>query len=157
MSIRRNPLIAAVLALGVVGTVVPAAFAQPAPRPGPERSLNRHMDGRVAFLKAELKITPQQQPAFDAYTRVLRQNADEMDAVMKKRRDARAADTDRKPPTAIEQMERRAEATKLAASQTQRSLDAFKTLYSQLSDEQKKAADELMTRRGRGGLPHRRT
>jgi len=159
MSIRRSPLFAAALTLGLIGTAaVPVALAQQAPRPGPERSFNRHMDGRVAFLKAELKITPQQQAAFDTYARVLRQNADEMDAAMKKRREARAADTDRKPPTAIEQMERRAEAAKLAASQSQRSLDAFKTLYAQLSDEQKKIADELLSRRGgRGGAHHRRT
>ncbi|MBM3535451.1 MAG: hypothetical protein FJX60_20765 [Alphaproteobacteria bacterium] len=157
MSIRRSPLFAALLTAGIVAIAVPVALAQPVARPGPEHNFNRHMDGRVAFLKAELKITPQQQPAFDAYARVLRQNAGEMDATMRKRRDARAADSEGKPPTAIEQMERRAEAAKLAAAHTQRSLDAFAPLYAQLSDEQKKSADDLMARRGRGGPPHRRT
>jgi hypothetical protein len=158
MSIRRNHLLVGALTLGLLGSAAPAVLAQPMTPPGPERSFNRHMDGRVAFLKAELKITQQQQPAFDAYARVLRQNADEMDAAMKKRRDQRAGDAARQPTTAIQQLERRAEMAKLAAAQSQRSLDAFKTLYSQLSDEQKKAADELTSRRGgRGGPHHRRT
>src|SRR5436190_18450368 len=111
MNSHRNRLVVAVLALGLLGTAVPAAFAQQKAPPGPERSFNRHMDGRVAFLKAELKITPAQQPAFDAYVRVLRQNADEMDTAVKKRRDQRAGDATQKPTTAVEQLERRAEMT----------------------------------------------
>lgn len=157
MSIRRNHLLVGALTLGLLGSVAPSVLAQPMTPPGPERSFNRHMDGRVAFLKAELKITPAQQTAFEAYARVLRQNADEMDGAMKKRRDQRAGDA-MQPTTAIQQLERRAEMAKLVAAQSQRSLDAFKTLYAQLSDEQKKAADELLSRRGgRGGPHHRRT
>ena len=43
------------------------------------------------------------------------------------------------------------EAAKLAVAQSQRSLDAFKPLYAQFSDEQKQVADELIGRGGRGG------
>ena len=158
MSIHRNRLFVGAFALGLLSAVAPAAFAQPMPPPGPERSFNRHMDGRVAFLKAELKITPAQQPAFDAYVRVLRQNADEMQAEAKKRHEQRASDAVKKPSTAIEQLERRTEVAKLFAAQSQRSLDAFKPLYAQLSDEQKKAADELLAGGRRGaGWHHRRT
>lgn len=160
----RHRILAGALALGLLGAAAPTVFAQPAnpPAPGPARSFNRHMDGRVAFLKAELKITPAQQAAFDNYVNVMRQNADEMSATMRKRREARGTSGDQrpKPPTALEQMERRAEASKLAAAQSQRSLDAFKPLYAQLSDEQKHVADELIARGGRGGHggpPHRRT
>lgn len=162
---HRHRIIAGALAIGLLGTAAPAVFAQPAnPPPGPARNFNRHMDGRIAFLQAELKITPAQQAAFDAYTRVLRQNSDEMNAVAQKRRDARptqASDQRPKPPSAVEQMERRADMAKLAAAQSQRSLDAFKPLYAQLTDQQKQVADELMGRGGRkghaGGAPHRRT
>ncbi len=161
----RHRILAGALALGLLGAAAPAVFAQPANPPGASRSFNRHMDGRIAFLKAELKITPAQQAAFDNYVKVMKQNADEMSAAMQKRRAARTASGDQKPkpPTAIEQMERRTEAAKLAVAQSQRSLDAFKPLYAQLSDEQKQVADELIGRGGRGGPgghngpAHRRT
>ncbi|MBL8688121.1 MAG: Spy/CpxP family protein refolding chaperone [Rhodospirillaceae bacterium] len=154
----RHRILAGALAIGLLGAAAPAVFAQPANPAAPTRSFNRHMDGRIAFLKAELKITPAQQAAFDNYVRVMRQNADEMGTAMQKRRDHRASGDQRpKPRTAIEQMERRAEASKLAAAQSQRSLEAFKPLYALLSDEQKQVADELIARGGRGGPGHRRT
>ncbi len=153
---HHGRLAAAAVALSLLGASAPAAFAQPMPQPGPERSFNRHMDGRVAFLKAELKITPAQEPAFDAYARVLRRNAEEMDAAMKAHRDQRGGDAARPPATAVEQLQRRAEMTKLAAAQSQRSLDAFTQLYGQLTDDQKKAADDLLGRRHhRGPMRHR--
>lgn len=160
MTSPRHRILAGALALGLLGAAAPAVFAQPANPAAPTRSFNRHMDGRIAFLKAELKITPAQQAAFDNYVRVMRQNADEMSAVMQKRRGHHAAGGDQprpKPATALEQMERRAEASKLAAAHSQRSLDAFKPLYTQLSEEQKQVADELIARGGRGGPGHRRT
>jgi len=77
---------------------------------------------------------------------------------MQNRHDPHASGDQRpKPRTAIEQMERRAEASKLAAARSQRSLEAFKPLYALLSDEQKQVADELIARGGRGGPGHRRT
>ncbi|MSP50474.1 MAG: hypothetical protein EXQ95_14265 [Alphaproteobacteria bacterium] len=158
MNADRHHLLAVAVVLGLLGGAAPAALAQPMSPPGPERNFNRHMDGRVAFLKAELKITPAQHPAFDAYAGALRQNADEMQAAMTKHRGTHTGDTARKPATAIEQLERRAKMSKLFAAQSQRSLDAFKLLYAQFSDEQKKAADELLVRdHSRGGPPHRRT
>lgn len=157
MNSHRHRILAGVLALGLLATAAPEVLAQPANPPAPTRSFTRHMDGRVAFLKAELKITPAQQAAFDNYVRVMRQNAEEMQAASQSRRAQPAGNTQRKPTTALEQLERRAEMSKLAAAQTQRSLDAFKPLYAALSDEQKRTADELIARGGRGGPPHRRT
>ena len=79
MTAYRTRLLAGALALGIIAAAVPAAHAQsPAPS-GPARSFTRHIDGRIAFLKAELKITPAQQAAFDNYVKALRQNADEID------------------------------------------------------------------------------
>jgi hypothetical protein len=154
----RHRILAGALAIGLLGAAVPAAFAQPVNPAAPTRSFNRHMDGRIAFLKAELKIAPAQQAAFDNYVRVMRQNADEMGAAMQNRRDLHASGDQRpKPRSAIEQMERRVEASKLAAAHNQRSLEAFKPLYALLSGEQKQVADELIARGGRGGPGHRRT
>lgn len=129
---------------------------------GPERAAfqpGRHIEGRIAFLKAELKITDAQAPAFDKFAEAVRTTAKEADARMEARRAAApkppappaagqaAAPAERpKPPTALEQVERRAEGAKFMAASSQRILDSFKPLYTGLNDEQKKTADELVGR-----------
>ncbi len=168
MSLHRNRILAGALAIGILGAAAPVVFAQPLPAPKAQqaeprqhRSFQARADGRIAFLKAELKITPAQAPAFDAFAGVIRQNAEEMTAQMKKAQEQHASDTVKKRPTALEQIERQAEAAKMQAAQNQRYLDAFKPLYTQLTDEQKKTADEILGRRhrhgGHGGPAHRRT
>lgn len=165
MSLHRNRILAGALAIGILAAATPVAFAQPLPTPKAQqaeprqhRSFHARTDGRIAFLKAELKITPAQAPAFDTFAATLRQNAEEMTAQMTKMQEQHASDTVKKRPTALEQLERRAEMSKTQAAQSQRYLDAFKPLYAQLTDEQKKMADEILVRGHRHGGPgHRRT
>lgn len=120
----------------------------------------RHIEGRIAFLKAELKITDAQGPAFDKFAEALRVTAKEADARMEARRasmpkppappaagqPAQAPAEQPKPPTALERMERQADGAKFMAASSQRILDSFKPLYTSLSDDQKKTADELVGR-----------
>jgi hypothetical protein len=123
----------------------------------------RHIDGRIAFLKAELKITQAQEPAFDVFARELRQNAAELGQMVEKQRAQRdqiraqrALGNEPPRPDALERMQQRADMSKAHAEQNQRMLAAFKPLYDQLSAEQKKSADELIGGRGeRGGGHHR--
>lgn len=165
MHLHRHRFLAGALAIGILGAAAPAVFAQPLPTPKAQqaeprqpRSFHARTDGRIAFLKAELKITPAQTAAFDAFAGALRQNAEEMTSQMKRAQEQRASDTVKKPPTALEQLERRAEMAKMQATQSQRYLDTFKPLYAQLSDEQKKTADEILIRgRHHGGSSHHRT
>src|SRR6185437_4453954 len=49
-----------------------------------EFSAARHIDGRIAYLKAELKITPQQEPQFDRVAQAMRDNAAAKDQAMQK-------------------------------------------------------------------------
>jgi protein CpxP len=114
----------------------------------------RHIEGRIAFLKAELKITPAQEPAFLPFAQAMRQNAAELGKIVEKRRErrdairAKEAIGERLRVSALERMQQRAEMSKARAEQNQRMLAAFKPLYEQLSDEQKKTADELIADRG---------
>lgn len=41
-----------------------------------------HIEGRIAFLKAELRITPEQEPLWNAFAEVLRANSRGMDGMM---------------------------------------------------------------------------
>jgi hypothetical protein len=43
----------------------------------------QHVEGRLAFLKTELKITPAQEAVWDDYAKALRANAQKMTAMMK--------------------------------------------------------------------------
>ena len=158
MSFRR-PLYAAALAGAVLASgAVGFAVAQPAPsappaagqavqgKHGQQRAAyqpGRHIEGRIAFLKTELKITEAQTPAFNAFADVLRAQAKSMGEAHEKMR----GDRD-KPASAIDRMERRTQMMKQGAEASQKLLDAAKPHYAQLSDEQKQTADELMNRGG---------
>jgi hypothetical protein len=118
-----------------------AATAAPQAQTRPEHRLDpgRHIEGRIAFLKAELKITDSQAPLFEKVAQVMRDGAKEMAQLHGQRR----ADRDQ-PKTAIENLEARARFGQLRTQQTQRFLAAVKPLYDSLSDQQKRTADELL-------------
>lgn len=163
-------LAVSLLGLGTLGAAAQAPAAPGTPptaesqkgdhrhgRPGPRREArdpSKHIEGRIAFLKAELKITEAQTPAFNALAQAMRSNAETASANMQKMREQRGPDKPK--PGTIERLEMRAAMTRQMAEQSQRMLDATKPLYAQLSDAQKKTADELLNARMRGPRgPHK--
>lgn len=169
--------LAATLSLGLLAGAVGPSFAQM----GPGEHGGRHhahlqgqradrIDGRIAFLKAELKITPAQQAKWDDFEKVLRAQSTERKAQAEKFRADRQAQRaafekqaeaakaqgqavprpDRPHLTAVEKMEMRQKMMKAHLENQEKVLDAFKPLYASLSDDQKKTADELFG--GRGGF-----
>lgn len=127
------------------------------------------IDGRLAFMKAELKITAAQEPQWAAFEKVMRDNATEMKArVEKMQADRKKAFEERKKaadeakaagkeppaikrPSAVERMERMQEFAKVRMDRQAKLLTAFKPLYASLSDDQKKVADGLFARHGGPG------
>jgi hypothetical protein len=108
-----------------------------------------HIEGQIAFYKAELKITDVQTAQWNAFADALRTNADHLRQAMMKAREAQGA------VTALEQMERRIAMLTEMHDAMQAMLVGAKPLYATLSDDQKKVADELMaehmmTMRARG-------
>ena len=141
---------------GVVAAPLSPAFAQassPPPaaapsHPGPakwhaQRFIAAHVDARIAFLKAALKITPAQEAQFEKVAQAMHENATEMEKNFQHFRGMR--DQHR---TAVEQLETRVDMAQHRAQMTERYLTAFKPLYASLSPEQKQIADQMMT-------PHR--
>ncbi|MGH7090395.1 MAG: Spy/CpxP family protein refolding chaperone [Stellaceae bacterium] len=108
------------------------------------------IDGRIAFLKAELKIAPAQEPAWNKVAQAMQQNAAERRQLFEQARANRAN------VNALQALERRARVSALRAQQTDRFLAAFRPLYDSLSAAQKQTADELLAFRGRHGHFHRR-
>lgn len=96
------------------------------------------VEGRIAFLRTEIKITDGQLPLWNAYADVLRQNAKSMTAMQ----------GTMMPPTApnafpdhaahqIKMLSARLDAAKAGEA-------AGRALYTVLTDAQKKTADELL-------------
>jgi hypothetical protein len=116
-------------------------------------------EGRIAFLKAELKVTEGQSVLWNAVADAMRANA----AAARPMREHMHANHG-KPTTAIERMEMQERMVALRADGLRRLTAAFRPFYAALSDEQKKTADELFAqpmqgrmggRHGMGGPPQR--
>lgn len=109
---------------------------------GPDAMLDR-IDGRLAFLKTELAITATQQPAWDELASVVRTTAETHNAMMRTMMvDMRSGELWKKPlPDRLTLQE-----THLSArlEQVKITRAAVEKLYALLSDDQKKAADEIV-------------
>ncbi len=134
-------------AQGTVPTAPSGHNAQATPAPRPERDGMAQVERRIAGLQRRLKITPAQQPQWDAVTAVMRQNATHMDALQRDRADKVAA------MTASEDMQSYAGLARAHADDLQRLVPAFDALYATMTPEQKAVADRTFhdfQGRGRG-------
>jgi hypothetical protein len=106
----------------------------------------RHIEGRLAFLRTELKITDAQAPAWDRVAAVLRDRAVKLDAAIEANRQARS---DNGPRDLLARLETRIRVGEGRTASDRAVLEAFRPLYASLNDDQKKTADELFSRRHR--------
>jgi hypothetical protein len=154
MTTRSKLTIGAVLAgLALSGSglsaVALAQNAAPAAPPAqqqqatPHRHHGDHIEGRIAFLHTELKITPAQQAQWDRVAAAMRDNNQDMHKAFESMRANRGA-----TQNAVQRLETRAQFATLRTQADQRFLEAFKPLYTSLSDDQKQTADELFAHHG---------
>lgn len=164
MSARNLLIAASVIATGFAGGLAlaqpspsqpgaPAAHAQHAARPAP----GKFIEGRIAFLKTELKLTAQQQPLFDKLADEMRAGAKQMQERHAERQKASAQGNVQAPApaSALEKLERRSAAMKEMTAAQDRYLTAFRPFYQSLSAEQKQTADEVFARGDHMGGKHR--
>ena len=120
-------------------TSAPAAQAQPAHEH--HRSAEQFVAGRIAFFKAQLKITPQQEAQWNKVAEAMHANA--------KATDAARAQIPEGPKNAVQALEAHGHFAETMAQNTERLLVAFRPLYQNLSPEQQKMADELLAEHSR--------
>ena len=113
-------------------------------RPTHEVRLPRRdrVEQHITQMHAQLHITPAQQAQWDQFAQVMRDNAKGMDQILEQRGASLAS------MTAPENMQSYAQIAQQHAQDMQKLSAAFQTLYSGLSDEQKKNADEVFRARG---------
>jgi hypothetical protein len=100
--------------------------------------LGPHVEGHIAFLHAELDITPAQEKLWTPVAEAMRQDVKAMEEAR-----SHIAGTDG-DENAIQHLQNRAMFARLRADGEERFLKAFTPLYNQLSDTQKAVADDLL-------------
>ena len=148
----RMPLLAAALFTGVGAVGLTPALAQTAPGPAnstaaPSEARHHAMgrmmpgqivDGRIAFLKTELKITPAQETQWQQVEAAMRENAKNLDQSISTARQNRSG------MDAVQRLELREQFAEVRADNDARLLTAFKPLYASLSPEQQQMANQLV-------------
>jgi hypothetical protein len=147
--ILTTGILSALLITGALTPVVAQTQSPggpPGSPPARERPLpGRHIEGRIAFMRAELKITDAQQAHWDRVAAARRPTPPPMPRGARPRRPAPD-----NPASALERIERRAQMVELQAASAKSFAGAFKPLYDSFTDDQRKSADELFERRGPG-------
>jgi hypothetical protein len=95
------------------------------------------VERRITDLHGKLHITSQQSQPWDQFAQVMRDNAREMDQVYQQRAEKLGS------MSAVDNMQSYAQIEQQRAQDAQKLVPAFQTLYSSLSDQQKKTADQI--------------
>jgi hypothetical protein len=109
------------------------------------RSGARHIEGRLAYLKTELKITDAQAPQWNAFADAVRANAKAMTGMHQQ------AASQGGPKTLPERLTLLQKAMTAHLEALNKTSAALSKLYDALSAEQKKVADEIVV--GPMGMP----
>ncbi len=130
-----------------LGAAGPMAAPAPAPAPAPAQLSSAgfqskvgkekaaKIETRIARLHAALRITPQQEPLWQNFATVMRENVVQLDAVYGRR------ETQYGSMNAVQDLQSYAEVQQANARNVQMLLPPFQALYDSLSPEQRKAAD----------------
>jgi protein CpxP len=105
-------------------------------------SPTERVEQHISQLHSELHITPAQQTEWDQFAQVMRDNAKAMDQLLQQRAAGFAS------MNAVDNMQSYAQIAQQHAQDTQKLATAFQTLYSDMSDSQKKNADAVFRARG---------
>ena len=96
------------------------------------------VEGRIAFLKAQLRITPAQEAQWQQVEAAMRENAKALDQTTATARQSRSN------MDAVQRLELREQFAKVRVDNDARLLAAFKPLYASLSPEQQQMANQLV-------------
>jgi periplasmic protein CpxP/Spy len=130
-----SPLISWLAALLLAAASITPLAGQPTAAPD-RKGPNPHVsvESRIAELRTRLQITEAQQPQWNAFTQVMRENAAHMQQVL-------AEHGQRQDMSALDDLRAYAAIAEAHAQDMQRLVPAFQTLYEAMSPDQKQLAD----------------
>jgi protein CpxP len=130
-------------------TASPAPHA-PAAKVANPATMAAKVERRITQMHQELKITPEQQPAWDGFAQAMRDNATSVDEAYAARKASLAT------MSAPDNMRNFARIEQQRADGIQKLTASFQTLYDGMSDEQKKIADAMFRSYGERDAAHRK-
>jgi periplasmic protein CpxP/Spy len=116
----------------------PAASSSPmAAQPAPGKDAEERVEAHIKQMHAQLRITPAEQPQWDQFAQVMRENARDMDQAFMQRA--------QQYPTmnAVQNMQSYEQISQAHAASLQKLVPAFQNLYSAMPAEQKQLTDQV--------------
>jgi len=123
----------------------PPTNATPAAMEKADAKRDAAVEHHITELHAKLKITSAEEAQWKKVAETMRENATELDRAIDKR-DASVANA-----TAVDNLNSYAEIAQAHANNVKKLASAFSGLYSAMSDDQKKVADEVFSHREHDG------
>ena len=114
-----------------------AATGEKKPSAVVKMSAVNYTEGQIKQLQGALKITDEQEELWNNLTQVMRENAQDMDALTNER----AENT--KSMNAVEHMKLHSQITQAHLDQLEKLIPPFEAFYDSMSDEQKKITDTI--------------
>jgi periplasmic protein CpxP/Spy len=146
--VRRSPPMRGVLSVAaLLAAAILAAPPAPACAETPAKTTEHHgraarhaetVEQRIANLHAALKITPEEEPSWQAVAQTIRNNA----AALQKLASEKSVQM-RQGVTAVEDLQTYLQFAQAHVDGLQRLIAAFQTLYASMPDDQKKLADAV--------------
>ena len=128
------------IATAQTGSRTPSAQAQ-APagqKPAAAQEADNPVGAQLAEIKKRLNITAAQQPQFEKFADIVKQNAHTMEALMQKAQQG-------SQQNAVEGLRIAASFAQTEADNLKRLVPVLETLYASLSEQQKRTADQLFS------------
>jgi len=127
----------------------PAAAASPlAGHPVPGKNAEERVERRIKELHGQLQITPAEEPQWNEFAQVMRENARDMDQAFVQRA--------QQHPTmnAVQNMQSYEQLSEEHAQRVQKLLPAFQKLYDAMPDAQKRVADQVFRANAEKHMEH---
>jgi len=127
----------------------PAAAASPmAGHPVPGKNAEERVEHRIKELHSQLQITPAEEPQWNEFAQVMRENAREMDEAFMQRA--------QQFPTmnAVQNMQSYEQISEEHAQRVQKLVPAFQKLYDAMPDRQKRMADQVFRANAEKHMEH---
>ena len=127
----------------------PAAAASPlAGHPVPGKNAEERVERRIKELHGQLQITPAEEPQWNEFAQVMRENARDMDQAFVQRA--------QQFPTmnAVQNMQSYEQLSEEHAQRVQKLVPAFQKLYDAMPDEQKRVADQVFRANAEKHMEH---
>jgi len=143
-SLARSVALAALMSAPLAAIPLTLAHAQTRPTPtaaNPAENKGESVEQRITQLHADLKITPDLESKWNSVAQAMRDNATNMDKLMAEKRQQAPQNM-----TAVDDLQTYQEFTQAHLDGLKNLTSSFKSLYSAMSDQQKKNADQVFAK-----------